>query len=204
MLKTKLAVFLAAATLSLSASAGFVQYDLSGATLSDGGNLQGFFVQNTDDKAIAWFELQVSGGTQDAAEFFPSPSISNVDAATTYFAGAGPTNFSVYNDQDIVMYRLALTFGATGTPGQYAVFGNNTQSGQVPFASRNVTGGFATLGQVNAGLLAYLESGQSNEVTHIVPTYIGPTQVPEPASIALLALSAAGIFGTRRKMKSAS
>lgn len=205
MLKSKVALFLAAATLSLSASAGFVQYNFVDTTFSDGGTLNGYFVQNTDDQAIAYFSLNVAGGAQHGAQFFPSGLMSNIASADTYFLGAGPTNFSAFNNQDVVYYFLDVEFGSTGTAGTYSVYGTNDQSASFPgidSASRSIAAGYAVQGAVDADLLAYLEGGPIHEINYIVPRYSPePVRVPEPGSLALLMLGAAAIAGVRRKMK---
>ncbi|MEJ7805656.1 MAG: PEP-CTERM sorting domain-containing protein [Telluria sp.] len=198
MIKTKLALFLAAATLSFSANAAFIQYNVSGASFDDGGVLSGYFVQNTDDKAIAYFDLRVAGGTLLGVEFFGSGQMSNIVSATTFYTGAGPTNFAAFNDQDTTYHYLDLQFGLTSTPGTYGVMGYNTESGATGLG-RLVTAGTVSEGTIDPFLLASLEMGDQY-VSHIVPEYIGdPAALPEPGSLALLMLGVAGIAGAGRR-----
>jgi hypothetical protein len=209
MLKTKLAIFLAAATLSLNASAGFVQYDFSGATFSDGGSLNGYFVQNTNDKAIAYFNVQVTGGSMHAAQFFASGYMSNIASASTYFPGAGPTNFAAFNDQDVMYYFLDVQFGSTATAGTYSVSGYNTQAPRSydieldwVSGSRTLVSGFAVEGTIDPFLLQFVENGPVDGINYIVPQLVSPqARVPEPGSLALLMLGVAGLFGVRRQSK---
>ncbi|QYF93346.1 hypothetical protein KY495_22170 [Massilia sp. PAMC28688] len=61
MFRATLAMFPAAATLSLSASAGYVQYDFSG-SFNDGDGVDGYFIQDEDTKVVAFYEFNTIGG----------------------------------------------------------------------------------------------------------------------------------------------
>lgn len=216
MLKAKLMTGLLAAVFSISAQASFIQYNFSNVTFAGGGNLTGYFVENTENKAVAFFELFVTGDSKmHGAQFFPSAQMSNISRASTYFTGAGPTNFSVFNHQDTIDYYLDLSFRSTSTPGTYRVLGNHSQSPLTGPSwlygepgSRDITGGVVTVGNINQNLLAYLETGNVSEITTIIPSYSPepsdqprPVDLPEPGSLALLALGAATLLGARYKAR---
>ncbi len=204
MWQSKLAALVAAATLSFNASAALVQYDLSG-TFGDGATVQGFFVQDTADKSVKFYNLQLQGGASLAQHFGASGSMDNLIGAFTHFTGAGPTSFAVFDDQDVSFSNLVLEFFASATAGQYRMRAAYAQSWQAQpgmpggGASDELTNGLVTLGALDDNLRQALESGQI-DVAQVVPQFVpAPGTVPEPGSMALLLLGAAGAYSVRRR-----
>lgn len=207
MWQSKFAALIAAATLSLNASAGMVQYDFSG-TFGDGATIGGFFVQNTDDKSVAFYDFSLQGGGTLAQHFAASGSMDNLIGAFTHFSGAGPTTFAVFDDQDVSMHNVVLEFYSSPTAGQYRMRAAYAQSWIPVFPSPGgsafdeLLNGVATVGALDDNLRQSLESGQL-DVRHFVPQYVPePESVPEPGTLAMLLLGAAGIFGMRRRAAS--
>jgi hypothetical protein len=212
MWQSKFAALVAAATLSLDASAGMVQYDFSG-TFSDGATINGFFVQSTDDKSVAYYNFGLQGGATLARHFAPSGVMDNLTGAFTHFTGAGPTTFAVYDDQDVERHNVVLEFYSSLTAGQYRMRASYVQQwwGNAPVvpdggASDELLNGVATVGVLDDNLRMALEGGQTDGLRHIVPQYApepGAAPVPEPGTLALLLLGAAGAFGARRRVSGA-
>ena len=199
----KLAALAATALLSMNATAGYVQYELSGA-------VSGHFIQHDTDKSIAYYELTVVDG-DNTARFFPSGEFDNITAASTFFAGAGPTNFNVYDNlTDFYFSTLDLKFAANGLGG-YTYGGHYIQNpipdlpdSADPVLLNKTYYGSVSLGvvrpEVAANLDFYLQEtgGYPDGLRRIVPLFV---DVPEPTSIALFALGAAGLAGTSRRRK---
>ncbi|MGX4644299.1 PEP-CTERM sorting domain-containing protein [Massilia sp. SYSU DXS3249] len=200
MFKKVLAVIVTALACN-SASAGFIQYDVD-ARFSDGTSLDGFFVQDTNDKAIAYYELFANGSEAAPATWYsPSGLFANILSAHRNFYHAGPTSFTLFSDLSDAYYatlELSFRMGANGgvhvagsertTPYSYAA-----EWGAEP-SWRRIVGGNVTLGEIDAGLLASLEAGENGGLEHIVPT-----PMPEPGSLALLAIGILGAAGMRRR-----
>lgn len=205
---------LAGAMFCSTASAGFVQYDLQNVRFDDGGTLMGYFVQDTDDKSVAFYEFSLQTGGR-AVFFSPSGLFDNVLSAATYFPGAGPTSFLAFNDMSDAFYvRLALDFRPAGPDQQFPNYllgwADQTPIPGMPAGDPEYTprynrieGGNAVVGTIDPALLASLEAWPMGGINHIVPVALvpqdGPRDVPEPASWALLVAGAlaARSAGTR-------
>lgn len=99
----KFVVLAATALFSLNASAGYVRYDLSGP-------VNGFYIQNDNDKSVAYYRLRVINQNVSAL-FAPSGTFDNITKASTIFRGPGPTNFAVYDAlTDYYFHTLSLSF----------------------------------------------------------------------------------------------
>lgn len=140
-------------------------------------------------------------------------SESYLSGHTTHFANAidGPANFYVYGflngfwsmgraDADVDFQRGAdgaFTYTATYT----ALFSDYSTT----FSGAGTLTGTATRGAVDPQLAQALDDagGYAEDVYSTVPVYIGggdppPGDVPEPGSVALLMLGAAGMAGAAR------
>ncbi|MEW6371024.1 MAG: PEP-CTERM sorting domain-containing protein [Pseudomonadota bacterium] len=189
----------ATALLCSTASAGLVQYTLSDVRFSDGGTLEGFFVQDTDDNSIVYYWLGAEGGRNPGTGFIPLEDHDYITKARVNFYWGGPTSFRVEQYQvDAWTWKLHLGF-RYGEEGGVAAYGSLAT---VPLDGlpdeylnkptyRSIIGGTAIAGALEPELVEFLASGGADGMVHIVPT-----RMPEPGSLALLAIGAA--FGATR------
>ncbi len=185
---------------SLNASAGYVKYDLQGP-------LSGSIVQHDTDKSIAYFNLDLTiDGVGRPFRMNLSPQQSEgttrITYATTSFRDQGPTNFGIYSDFGADQYtNLGVTF-SQAFDGAFSYVANYTSSiffneGFRDFAGQHT--GYAQIGVMNPQFAAELdENGGYYETLNglIVPAF-----VPEPGSMALLAIGAIGFLNIRRRRK---
>lgn len=214
----KIAVLAAGLLCSMSASAGYVQYNFSGP-------ISGSFVQHDDNGAIANYRFsynlpnisaQVGHSVSDGyAPLNVTASFGGdvlTSASTSFLNGSGPTNFGVRdntdfdNDSNVSVRFVQNADGTFGYIAQYSSrvkFLEYTGSGSqwVWYSDSGTLSGLVTQGALTLGSAGTYDAngGYYYDVPAIIPTFIGTAAVPEPASIALFAAGALGLAGLRRR-----
>jgi hypothetical protein len=202
----KLIALAAGAVFSMSASAGYVQYDFNLNTNNTG--LEGFFVQHDDDQSIAFFSFLLygpGGQGQQFSPFFGEGTVQIVNEST-YFRNNGPTNFSIrdnYGGDHVTDFSVNFARSNKGAFEYTASYQMDLYSNMPPVIYSGTVSGIATKGTVDPLLERYLDSGSGYEsgVPLIIPTYIGPAHLPEPASLGLFAIGTLGAAAVVRRRK---
>lgn len=204
----KLIALAVTALASVNASADYVRYDFSGP-------VTGYFIQHNDDGSIADFriDLLVPGAPRDNPRdfrlgLFPTRSEGStlITSATTYFRNNGPTNFDIFSNFGDDQRTLFSVDFSRATQGNFSYTADYATSifftgGYQSFAGTHT--GLLSQGTVSASTAEALDSlgGYIEQINIVVPTFVNPNQIPEPGSLALLAVGAIGALGAARRRK---
>ncbi|MFK3741420.1 PEP-CTERM sorting domain-containing protein [Massilia sp. TN1-12] len=187
------------ALFSLNASAGYIEYTFTG-------GLTGKFIQNDIDKSIADFDFYVGSPSTRREHFFGSGGYAGLSGAGSSFWGEmGPTGFSAFNRlTGGYIDSIWIDFGGSysPTPSNYsALLTKSIDPGYPSWAEPLHPSQTWISGSVVATALTpeqakiYDELAYPPGIYHIVPVQ----NVPEPTSIALVAIGALGFAGLRRR-----
>ena len=129
------------------AQAAIIQWNLSGATFSDGGSLSGTFSTNSTNGALVSFDILTTGGSQQSG-FHYNSSTSKILGNNIY----GPNSFAIANVNPSLQPLLQLAFANTLSQASsnnnlvvhFARFGGTLECTSNSCANlRTITGGMA-------------------------------------------------------------
>lgn len=205
MLKKILAIA-ATSLFSLDASAGYIQYNFNGP-------ITGSVVQHDDDQSIAYYRLSVpvDFGLPDRlfslslTPLFGEGS-TRITKATTYFTGNGPSNFSIFSDFGADQTTSFSIDFAGATSGNLVYKAQYDTSVYFSDGYRHTSGtynGLVTASAVDPQFAQGLDSngGYYDGMSPVVPKFIGASDVPEPATLALFVVGALGLTIAARSRK---
>lgn len=205
----KIAAFIAACIISFNAAASYTKYDFS--YDATGSGLSGFIVQRDDDKSIAYFDFWLGDAAGEFGwRFYPwnNDGSTLLTGATTSFIGAGPTNFTIddnYGSDHFTQLSVNFFQGADGQFSYTANYFADLWVNMPPVVKSGTVSGTAVQGIVSPELAEHIDTdaGGAFSVPHIVPEYVAPAVVPEPASLALFGVGAFACCAMRRARRRA-
>ena len=187
------------ALLSTSASAGYIRYDFTG-------DMSGYFVQSDIDKSIIDYNFFAN----DLAYFEPGSGGGLYNQRSSFWGVYGPTNFSANAAGGDFEYLARVTVNFNGmysdAPNNFSAYftldeGYGYPSYAPPFqAVERWVYGSVVASIPTAEQLAFYNQYGYYYVAHQVVVQ----NVPEPTSIALLAIGALGAAGVARRRKTAA
>lgn len=202
MFKAKVLTLIAAMTVSMSAQAGLAQYTFQNVGYNDGSTLTGYFIQDEATRAIVHWSLEIKSPLT-TFRFIPEYGFGEVSSAFVSHYVQAPTNFTVFQRSSYPHVEANFNFAALSTPGLFHLSGSYRSTPEVnsPFYP---LGQYIPMdsGSISHSLMNAAEVQQLKEMCSQMGACVAPfipTPMPEPGSIVLLGLAAAGLYSVRRR-----